>query len=75
MEIGFIGLGAMGEPMARNLLRAGHALKVYNRTRSRAEALAGYGATIVVSGVAQGMGEHDWSAVARVSALKAGLKG
>jgi 3-hydroxyisobutyrate dehydrogenase len=75
MEIGFIGLGAMGEPMARNLLRAGHALKVYNRTRSRAEALAGYGATIVLSGVAQGMGEHDWSVVARVSALKAGLKG
>jgi 3-hydroxyisobutyrate dehydrogenase-like beta-hydroxyacid dehydrogenase len=47
MEIGFIGLGAMGEPMARNLLRAGHALKVYNRTRSRAEALAGHGATLV----------------------------
>jgi 3-hydroxyisobutyrate dehydrogenase-like beta-hydroxyacid dehydrogenase len=47
MEIGFIGLGAMGEPMARNLLRAGHTLKVYNRTRSRAEALAGSGVTLV----------------------------
>ncbi len=45
MEMGFIGLGAMGEPMACNLLRAGHALKVYNRTRSRAEALANQGAT------------------------------
>ncbi len=46
MEMGFIGLGAMGEPMARNLLRAGHALKVYNRTRSHAEALASEGATL-----------------------------
>jgi 3-hydroxyisobutyrate dehydrogenase-like beta-hydroxyacid dehydrogenase len=46
MEMGFIGLGAMGEPMARNLLRAGHALKVYNRTRSRAEALADQSATL-----------------------------
>lgn len=46
MEMGFIGLGAMGQPMARNLLQAGHALKVYNRTRARAEALAGHGATL-----------------------------
>ena len=46
MEMGFIGLGAMGEPMARNLFKAGHALKVYNRTRSRAEALASEGATL-----------------------------
>jgi 3-hydroxyisobutyrate dehydrogenase-like beta-hydroxyacid dehydrogenase len=44
--MGFIGLGAMGMPMARNLLQAGHALELYNRTRSRAEALAGQGATL-----------------------------
>jgi len=49
MDLGFIGLGAMGEPMARNLLRAGHALKIYNRTRSRAEALEGEGASVVDS--------------------------
>ena len=36
MRIGFIGLGRMGEPMARNLIRAGHRLTVYNRTRARA---------------------------------------
>jgi 3-hydroxyisobutyrate dehydrogenase-like beta-hydroxyacid dehydrogenase len=36
----------MGGPMARNLLKAGHALKVYNRTRKRAEALVGEGATV-----------------------------
>ena len=46
MEMGFIGLGAMGEPIARNLIKAGHALKIYNRTRSRAEALVGEGATL-----------------------------
>ena len=35
----------MGEPMARNLIKAGHTLKVYNRTRSRAEAMVGEGAS------------------------------
>jgi 3-hydroxyisobutyrate dehydrogenase-like beta-hydroxyacid dehydrogenase len=44
MRIGFVGLGAMGTPMARNLVRAGHSVAVYNRTRSRAEALAVDGA-------------------------------
>jgi 3-hydroxyisobutyrate dehydrogenase-like beta-hydroxyacid dehydrogenase len=39
MKIGFIGLGSMGSPMARNLIKAGHELTVYNRTRSRAEEL------------------------------------
>jgi len=46
MELGFIGLGGMGEPMARNLMKAGHAVKIYNRTRSRAEALVNQGATL-----------------------------
>jgi 2-hydroxy-3-oxopropionate reductase len=41
MEIGFIGLGIMGRPMALNLIRAGHKLTVYNRTPERcAEAVA-----------------------------------
>jgi len=46
MEMGFIGLGGMGEPIARNLLKAGHTLNVYNRTRTRAEALVSQGATV-----------------------------
>ena len=46
MNIGFIGTGSMGEPMARNLAKAGHSLRVYNRTRARAEALADSGARI-----------------------------
>lgn len=45
--IGFIGTGMMGEPMARNLLRAGYAVKVYNRTRDKARALASDGASLV----------------------------
>lgn len=42
--IGFIGTGMMGEPMARNLLRAGLGVKVYNRTAQKLQALAGEGA-------------------------------
>jgi 3-hydroxyisobutyrate dehydrogenase-like beta-hydroxyacid dehydrogenase len=42
--IGFIGLGRMGEPMARNLLKAGYAVRVYNRTPAKAEALVREGA-------------------------------
>lgn len=41
MKLGFIGLGQMGSGMARNLLRAGHELVVYNRTRAKAEAIEG----------------------------------
>ncbi|MDQ0325650.1 3-hydroxyisobutyrate dehydrogenase-like beta-hydroxyacid dehydrogenase [Rhodopseudomonas julia] len=46
MKIGFIGLGQMGTGMAKNLIAAGHQVKLYNRTRSKAEALAGDGATV-----------------------------
>ncbi len=49
MKIAFIGLGKMGTGMARNLLRAGHSLAVYNRTREKAEALAGEGARVASS--------------------------
>jgi 3-hydroxyisobutyrate dehydrogenase-like beta-hydroxyacid dehydrogenase len=46
MDVGFIGLGHMGTPMARNLLKAGHRVTVYNRTRGKAEALAREGAQV-----------------------------
>ena len=39
MKIAFLGQGNMGAPMARNLLRAGHDVTVWNRTLSKAEAL------------------------------------
>jgi 2-hydroxy-3-oxopropionate reductase len=44
-RIGFIGLGIMGKPMARNLLRAGYALTVFNRSRPAVEELAKDGAS------------------------------
>ena len=43
-RIGFIGMGIMGVPMAGHLLRGGHALVVYNRTRSKMEPLLAQGA-------------------------------
>jgi len=36
--VGFIGLGAMGSPMARHLAKSGHAVTVYNRSTAKAEA-------------------------------------
>ena len=49
MRVGFIGLGMMGSGMAANLLKAGHEVVVYNRTRPKAEALAAQGARIAGS--------------------------
>jgi 2-hydroxy-3-oxopropionate reductase len=39
--VGFVGLGIMGKPMAKNLIEAGYDLVVYNRTREKAEELEG----------------------------------
>lgn len=44
MNIGFVGLGTMGAPMAGRLLAAGHAVTVHNRTREREAPLAERGA-------------------------------
>jgi len=44
--IGFIGLGALGLPMAANLLTAGYGLRVYNRTASKAQPLLERGAQL-----------------------------
>ncbi len=49
MNIGFVGLGQMGVAMARNLLRSGYKLAVYNRSQEKAEGLLGEGATVAVS--------------------------
>jgi 2-hydroxy-3-oxopropionate reductase len=43
--VGFIGLGIMGRPMAKNLLEAGYELVVHNRSPEKAEELANEGAT------------------------------
>jgi len=49
MDVGLIGLGRMGTGIAKSLLRAGHRVTVYNRTRERAEALRKDGAAVAGS--------------------------
>lgn len=44
--IGFIGLGAMGEPMALNLVKSGFPLVVWNRSHAKCESLAALGAAV-----------------------------
>jgi 2-hydroxy-3-oxopropionate reductase len=46
MNIGYIGLGIMGRPMAHNLLKAGHNLYVYNRTAAKCSPLVQAGANV-----------------------------
>ena len=46
MQIGFIGLGSLGTPIAMNILESGHTLHVYNRTVSKAKPLADKGAIV-----------------------------
>jgi 3-hydroxyisobutyrate dehydrogenase len=46
-KIGWIGIGRMGFPMAERLLKAGHKVAIWNRTRAKAEPLAGAGGRIV----------------------------
>lgn len=57
--IAFLGLGAMGRPMAARLIEAGYQLTVWNRTASRGEAL-------VAAGARQAATPRDAAAVARV---------
>ncbi|HEY6255238.1 MAG TPA: NAD(P)-dependent oxidoreductase [Xanthobacteraceae bacterium] len=46
-KIGWIGMGRMGFPMAERLLKAGYDLSIWNRTRAKAEPLAGKGGKVV----------------------------
>ncbi|MFN5775073.1 MAG: NAD(P)-dependent oxidoreductase [Burkholderiaceae bacterium] len=48
-KVGWIGLGRMGEAMVKRLTKAGHGVDIWNRTRSKAEPLVEYGATLVDS--------------------------
>jgi 3-hydroxyisobutyrate dehydrogenase-like beta-hydroxyacid dehydrogenase len=58
MRVAFIGLGAMGLPIARHLIAAGHELRVWNRTAERAQALASEGA-MVASSIADAVGAAE----------------
>ena len=48
-KVGLIGLGLMGMPMGRNLLKNGFELCVWNRTKAKAEELGRAGATIAAN--------------------------
>ena len=58
MKVGFIGLGRMGQAIAQRILDAGHELVVYNRTRSKADALEKAGAR-VADGIAAAVTGQD----------------
>ena len=49
MRVGFIGIGHMGRGMVLSLIRAGHEVAAYNRTRQAAERLAGSGVTVAAT--------------------------
>lgn len=49
MKVGIVGIGVMGEPMARNLHKAGHGVTVYNRTPSRCDPLRPLGIQVAES--------------------------
>ena len=49
MQIGFIGIGLMGFPMAKNLLKSGYKLKAFNRSQDKAKRLKEFGAELSTS--------------------------
>lgn len=75
MKVGFIGLGNMGRAMARNLLKAGHEVIAYNRTRARAEELAREGATVAATPADTAAGEVVITMLADDHALEEILHG
>jgi 3-hydroxyisobutyrate dehydrogenase-like beta-hydroxyacid dehydrogenase len=71
MKVGFIGLGRMGQAMARRILDGGHELAVYNRTPDKVRALGGAGATIAGSiAEAAGFGDAVFTMLAHDAALE-----
>lgn len=59
VNVGFVGLGAMGAPMARHLAKAGHNVTVYNRNSGKAQAwVAAYGGTQASSPMAVAEASH-----------------
>ncbi|HEY2000022.1 NAD(P)-dependent oxidoreductase [Paraburkholderia sp.] len=71
MDIGFIGLGEMGSAMVENILKAGHQVRVWNRSPERAEPLAALGAKVVASPADAFAGDAVFSMLADDAALRA----
>ena len=71
MDIGFIGLGTMGSRVAANLLKAGHKVRVWNRSRPSVDALARGGATPVGTAREAFSGDAVFSMLADDAAVRA----
>jgi 3-hydroxyisobutyrate dehydrogenase-like beta-hydroxyacid dehydrogenase len=71
MDIGFIGLGEMGAVMVENILKAGHQVRVWNRSPERAAGLAAAGAQVVDSPAQAFAGDAVFSMLADDAALRA----
>jgi 3-hydroxyisobutyrate dehydrogenase len=74
-EIGWIGLGRMGEAMVRRLLAAGHAVAVWNRTAAKAEPLRAAGARVVADRRALAACEAVFTMISTTDDLKEVLFG
>jgi 3-hydroxyisobutyrate dehydrogenase-like beta-hydroxyacid dehydrogenase len=70
MKVGFIGLGAMGSAMASNLIAAGHAVTVWNRSESACEPLASLGAKVARTPDRAAQGEVLCSMLANDQAVR-----
>lgn len=70
MKVGFIGLGAMGGAMAGNLIAAGHALTVWNRSSASCEPLALLGARVASTPDRAAQGEVLCSMLANDEAVR-----
>lgn len=71
MNVGFIGLGNMGAGMASRILKAGHSLTVYNRTRGRERPLVEAGARSASSPADAGRGDVVFTMLADDAAVEA----
>ena len=75
MEVGLIGVGSMGSGIAKSLLRGGHRVTVYNRTRARAEALRPDGAIVASTPAEACRGEAVITMLADDAAVEAQVFG
>lgn len=71
MDVGLIGLGRMGAGIAKSLLRAGHRVTVYNRTRERADALRKDGVAVAATVAEACRGEAVMTMLADDAAVEA----
>jgi 3-hydroxyisobutyrate dehydrogenase-like beta-hydroxyacid dehydrogenase len=70
MDIGFIGLGLMGSRIVANLVKAGHTVRVWNRSRPPVDALAGIGAVPVSNARDAFQGDAVFSMLADDAAVR-----